>query len=317
MCMRVFTKVVEQRSFARAAEILDIPKPAATNAVAQLERRLRVRLLHRTTRRVSVTDDGRLFYEGCIRILGDLAETEESLSGALAVPRGRLRVTTPNAFIYQDFFPALPRFLQQYPELEIEVVVTDRQVNLVEEGIDCAVRAASIPEDSTLIARHIAKVRWLTCASPDYLRRKGIPLRVADLEQHDCIRFISPSSGRTVDWCFEQNGESLTHHPRGRTGVTSLEGAVALAVAGIGIAHVSDVLALPELRSGALEPLLVDWAAPAPSLTVLYPSRHYLTARLRAFADFVAGIYPAAGAWPEITAMADERNSRLAQSRSR
>ncbi|MBA3564042.1 MAG: LysR family transcriptional regulator, partial [Gammaproteobacteria bacterium] len=122
-----------------------------------------------------------------------------------------------------DFFPALPRFLAQYPKLEIEVVVTDRQVNLVEEGIDCAVRAAKIPDDSTLIARHIANVHWLTGASPDYLKRHGTPTTLADLERHDCIRFISPSSGRTVDWHFEQEGECISYVPRGRVGVTSLE----------------------------------------------------------------------------------------------
>ncbi len=187
------------------------------------------------------------------------------------------------------------------------MVVTDRQVNLVEEGIDCAVRAAKIPDDSTLIARHIANVHWLTGASPDYLKRHGTPTTLADLERHDCIRFISPSSGRTVDWHFEQEGECISYVPRGRVGVTSLEGAVSVAAAGIGIAHVSDVLTLPELRSGRLQPLLLEWAAPAPSLMVLYPSRRHLTARVRAFADFVAEIYPAKGAWPEITAMAAGR----------
>jgi LysR family transcriptional regulator for bpeEF and oprC len=302
--MRVYAKVVEQGSFARASEVLDIPRPTATNAVAQLEKHLGVRLLHRTTRRLSLTDDGRHFYESCVRILEDLAETEESLSNASAAPRGRLRCSTPHSFIYQDFFHALPRFLADYPALEIEVILTDRQVNLVEEGIDCAVRAANIPDESTLIARHIAKVRWLTCASPGYLKRCGTPRTLADLDRHDRIRFMSPSSGRTVDWCFEQEGKRVDHVPRGRVGVTSMEGAVAAASAGLGIAHVSDVLALPDLRSGRLHPLLLEWAAPAPPVMIVYPSRRYLTARVKAFADFVAKVYPPTGAWPEIMAMA-------------
>jgi LysR family transcriptional regulator for bpeEF and oprC len=303
-CMRVFARVVEQGSFARAAEDLDVARPTATIAVAQLERRLGVRLLHRTTRRLSLTDEGRAFYEGCVRILDDLAETEDSLSSARTSPRGRLRASTPNALIHQAFFPALPRFLARYPGLSLELVVTDRAVNLVEEGIDCAVRAVHIPDDSTLVARRIQGVHWLTCAAPRYLRAHGAPRSIADLERHNCIRFISPSTGRTTDWQFDNGKEQLTYTPRGNFGVTSLEGAVAAAAAGIGIAQVSDVLAMPELRSHALRPLLVEWAAPGPPLTVVYPSSRYLTAKVRAFTEFVAEVFPMTGWWAEVKAMA-------------
>lgn len=302
--MRVFARIVEHGSFARAAEDLDITRAATTIAVAQLEKRLRVRLLHRTTRRLSLTDEGRAFYESCLRILGDLAETEESLSTARLSPRGRLRASTPNALVHQAFFPALPSFLARYPELSVELVVTDRAVNLVEEGIDCAVRAVTIPDDSTLVARRIANVRWLTCASPRYLKAHGVPRSISDLERHNCIRFVSPSTGRTTDWRFDNGKEQLTHTPRGNFGVTSLEGAVAAAAAGIGIAQVSDVLAMPALRSLALQPLFVEWAAPGPALTVVYPSGRYLTAKVRAFTDFVAEVYPTRGWWDEVTAMA-------------
>jgi LysR family transcriptional regulator for bpeEF and oprC len=312
-CMRVFARVVEQGSFVRAAEDLDIARPTVTIAVARLEKRLGARLLHRTTRRLSLTDEGRAFYEGCVRILDDLAETEESLSSARSSPRGRLRASTPNALIHQAFFPALPGFLARYPELDLELVLTDRAVNLVEEGIDCAVRAVNIPDDSTLVARHIANVYWLTCASPRYLKAHGTPRGVADLDRHNCIRFISPSTGRTTDWQFDNGKERLTHTPRGNLGVTSLEGAVAAAVAGIGIAQVSDVLAMPELRSHALQPLLVEWAVPGPPFTVVYPSSRYLTAKVRAFTDFVAEVFPMTGWWAEVTAMAARRPGRSRQ----
>lgn len=303
-CMRVFARVVEQSSFVRAAEDLDIARPTATIAVARLEKRLGVRLLHRTTRRLSLTDEGRAFYEGCVRILDDLAETEDSLSAARSSPRGRLRASTPNALIHQAFFPALPRFLARYPELDLELVLTDRAVNLVEEGIDCAVRAVSIPDDSTLIARRIASVYWLTCASPRYLKAHGTPRSISDLPRHNCIRFISPSTGRTTDWRFENGKEQLAYTPRGNFGVTSLEGAVAAAAAGVGIAQVSDVLAMPELRSRALQPVLIEWAAPGPPFTVVYPSSRYLTAKVRAFTDFVAEVFPMTGWWAEVAAMA-------------
>ncbi len=309
-CMRVFARVVEQGSFARAAEDLDIARPSATTAVAQLEKRLGARLLNRTTRRLSLTDEGRAFYEGCVRILDELAEVEDSLSGARHAPRGTLRVSTPNAFIQQAFFPALPRFLARCPELSVEIVLTDRAVNLVEEGIDCAVRAVPVPDDSTLIARPISKVKRVTCASPDYLRRHGTPRSVAELAQHQCIRFISPSTGRVADWGFERGTEKLSFAPRGNFALTSLEGAVAAAVAGIGIAQVSDVLALRALRAGALQPLLLEWVVASPSVMVVYPSNRYLTAKVRAFTEFAAEVYPPEGCWEEILKIGASQASR-------
>ena len=296
-CMRVFARVVEHGSFVRAAETLDMARPTATTAVAQLEKRLGVRLLHRTTRRLSLTDEGRAFYQSCMRVLEELAETEDALSGARNAPRGRLRASVPNAFVHQQFFPALPRFLARYPDLHLELVITDRAVNLVEEGIDCAVRAVPLADDSTLVARRLAPVRRVTCASPEYLKAHGAPRDIAELDRHNCIRFISPSTSRTVDWCFEKGAQKVVYVPRGNLGVTSLEGAVAAAAAGIGIAQVSDVLALPELRAGALLPLLTDWVSSAPDVAVVYPSNRYLTAKVKAFSDFVAELLPAEGWW--------------------
>jgi LysR family transcriptional regulator for bpeEF and oprC len=308
-CMRVFVRVVEQGSFARAAEDLDITPPSATNAVAALEKRLNVRLLHRTTRRLSLTDEGRAFYEGCVRMLDDLAETEDALSGAGRSPRGRLRASIPNAFIHQQFFPALPGFLARHPQLELELVITDRAVNLVEEGIDCAVRAVALADDATLVARPISDVYWVTCASSSYLAAHGAPKSVEELERHRCIRFISPSSGRTVDWRFRRGGEEIAFTPRGGLGVTSLEGAAAAAVQGVGIAHVSDVLAIDALRAGALEPLLLELAAPGPTVNMVYPGNRYLTAKVRAFSDFVASVYPRAGVWAEILEIGWQRSA--------
>jgi LysR family transcriptional regulator, regulator for bpeEF and oprC len=294
-CMRVFTRVVELGSFSRAADALDIARPTATTAVARLEKQLGVRLLHRTTRQLSLSEDGRVYYEGCVRVLGELAEVEDQLSSARRSPRGRLRVSVPNSFIHLQFLPALPRFLERYPEIDLELVITDRAVNLVEEGIDCAVRGVEIPGDSTLVARRVASVRLLTCASPAYLRKHGTPRTVADLERHECIRFISLSTGRVTDWRFEKDGARASHTPRGRLGVTSMEGAGLAAVHGAGIAQVADMLARPLVQAGKLKPVLEDWIAPAPPLNVVYPSNRYLTAKVRAFADFVTGLYaPAA-----------------------
>lgn len=299
-CMRVFTRVVEHGAFARAADDLGVSPPTVTAAVAHLEQRLGTRLLHRSTRRLALTDEGQRYYDSCVRILGDLAEAEESLSANRQAPRGRLRVSVPQSFIHLLFFPALPDFLARYPQLSLDVVVTDRAVNLVEEGIDCAVRATAIPDDSTLVARQVGAGMRITCAAPAYLAARGTPERVEDLAGHECIAFVSPSTGRTQDWLFERDGARHSHTPAGRLRVTSLEAAAAAALAGIGVAQVPEPLIVPALTSGALQPLLVDCLAPAASMMVVYPGNRYLSAKVRVFADFIAGLYPAEGWWPEL-----------------
>jgi LysR family transcriptional regulator for bpeEF and oprC len=312
-CMRVFVRVVEHGSFARAADDLAASRSSVTTAVGQLERRLGVRLLHRTTRRLNLTDEGRAYYERCVRILEDLTEAEEALYGTRALPKGRLKVSVPQSFTHLLFFQALPGFLARHPDLSMEVVFSDRAVNLVEEGIDCAVRAVAIPDDSMLVARHIASGKRITCAAPAYLTKRGTPKTIDALAEHDCIAFISPSTGRTLDWTFDEAGQTRGHTPRGRLGVTSLEAAAAAAVAGLGIAQVPDILVFRALLAGQLRPLLLDVVAPTPSLMVVYPSNRYLTAKVRAFADFVAEWYPPQGWWPEITALVQKNREGSAQ----
>lgn len=304
LCMRVYARVVEHGSFSRAADDLQLSRPSVTNAVAQLEARLGARLLHRTTRRLSLTDEGRSYYQRCIRILDDVSEAEELASKNRVTAHGRLRVSVPEAFTQVLFVPSLPRFLKRYPQLSVELVITDRAVNLVEEGIDCAARGVDMPDDSTLVARRIAPARWITCASPAYLNAHGRPSCVEDLAAHNCTRFVSPSSGRTMDWRFEVNGSHRTFTPQGNLGVTSMAGAVSSALVGIGIAQVPDPVVFHHILAGELEPLLIDHIAPAPAFTIVYPSNRFLSAKVKAFADFIAEIYPARGWWPDIVAKA-------------
>jgi LysR family transcriptional regulator, regulator for bpeEF and oprC len=313
--MRVFTRVVAQGSFARAADDLGISRPAVTTAIAQLEKRLATRLLNRTTRRVSLTEEGRVYHERCLRILDDVAEAEEALTRTRGSARGPLRVSVPQSFVHLLFFPALPGFLARHPDLKLEVVLTDRAVNLLEEGIDCATRGVGIPDDAALVARQIGESRWITLASPAYLDRHGTPRSVADLARHNCIRFISPSTGRTADWVFEERGKRVSFTPSGNLGVNSLEAAAAAALAGIGIAQVPDPIVFAEVLNGHVRALLIDRVALAPPLCVVYPSRRYLTARVRAFADFMAEIYPPRGWWPDIVAMSRSKPARKAAQR--
>jgi LysR family transcriptional regulator for bpeEF and oprC len=184
--MQVFVRVVEHGSFRKAADALGISPASATAAIARLERQLHVRLLHRTTRRLSVTEEGQSYYCNCVRILGDIAEAEDVLSGVRLVPRGRLRISVPQSFVSDVFFPALKEFIELHPQLEVEVVLGDRVVNLVEEGIDCAIRGVEIPADSGLVVRTLSAIRWLTCASPAYLEKHGTPSRIEDLSARPC-----------------------------------------------------------------------------------------------------------------------------------
>lgn len=301
-CMRVFVRVVEQGAFTRAADDLGVSRASVTTAMSQLEKRLGVRLLHRTTRRLSLTDGGRAYYNDCVRILGEIAEAEDNLSGAQASPRGRLRVSIAQSFEALSFFPLLQDFMHQYPALSVEVIVTDRAVNLVEEGIDCALRAVDVAPDSVLVARKLVISRWLTCASPAYFAAHGTPRHIADLAGHNCIRFISPSTGRAREWLFDENGVQTKLAPEGNLRLTSLDAAVAAARTGSGIAQVPDLLAFRAVMDGELRPILTEHIVQAPTLMLAYPGNRYIPAKVRVFASFFEKALPREGCWPKIAA---------------
>lgn len=308
-CMRVFVRVVEQGAFARAADCLGVSRASVTTALSQLEKRLGVRLLNRTTRRLSLTEDGTSYYKDCVRILGEIAEVEDNLSSTKVFPRGRLRVSIAQSFEALAFFPLLDRFMKQYPALSVEVIVTDRAVNLVEEGIDCALRAVEISRDSNLVARRLFTCNWLTCASPAYLAERGTPGSISDLKGHNCIRFISPSTGKAREWLFDENGVRIGVAPVGNLWLTSLDAAVAAARAGAGIAQVPDALAFQAIMQGTLQPILTEHNAQSLPLMLVYPGNRYLPAKVRAFARFFEDAYPPEGWWPKIAArlQAEER----------
>ncbi len=301
-CMQVFVRVVENGAFTRAAESMGIARATATAAVAELERKLNVRLLNRTTRRMSVTEEGQSYYASCVRLLGEVAEAEDALSGARQVPRGRLRVSVPNSFVDALFFPALARFHEQYPELEIELVFTDRAVNLVEEGVDCALRGVEIPEDSGLVARRLSACHWLTCAAPSYLAEAGVPQEPADLVHHSCIWFISPSTGRPRDWLFRDGDKTISMVPSGKLRLTSFHAAVQVATATGGIIQIPDLLGYSAVRKGLLQPILTRYVADAPPLHLVYPGSRYVPAKVRVFKEFMLQIFPREGWWAEIEA---------------
>ena len=299
-CMQVFVRVVEHGAFVRAADALGVSKTTVTDAVKRLEKQLGIRLLNRTTRKLSATDEGRSYYENCVRILDEIRESEDNLSGAVMQPRGRLRVSVPQSFTDAIFFPGLMEFMRRYSQLDVEVVFTDRAVNMVEEGIDCAIRGLEISADSGLVARPLSPVRWLTCAAPAYLAEHGTPCRIDELENHNCIRFISPSNGRPRDWRFTVDGNEVSFVPGGSLRLTSFDAAIQMALVGAGIAQVPDGLAHAEVMRGKLVPVLADCVADAPSLMLIYPGNRYLTAKVRVFKDYFLKAFPKEGWWSDI-----------------
>jgi LysR family transcriptional regulator for bpeEF and oprC len=290
--MEVFRWVVDLGSFSKAADRLDLSKATVTAHIAGLENRLGLRLLNRTTRRLSLTDDGAAYLDHVRRVLADVEETEAVLSAGRRVPRGVLRVELPVAVGRQFVVPALPRFAAQHPELKVVAILEDRRVQLLEEGIDAAVRMGPL-EDSSLIARRVYEATFVTCASPEYLGLHGTPQTPAELDRHNCLGFYSMSQSGVLDWVFEKDGERVTCSPGGSLSLSNAEALVDAGLAGAGIIAPLDVIVSRWIASGALVPILEDWRSQTRyPISVVYPQNRHLSAKVRVFSDFVAGLFP-------------------------
>src|SRR5688572_19877317 len=204
--MEVFVRVVETGGITRAADSLQLPKATAATLIQKLEAALGVRLLNRTTRRVSVTADGAAYYERCVAILSEVRETEESLRQQHAAPRGRLRVDVPTLMARSVFVPALPRFFARYPDVELALASNERRADLTKEGIDCAIWSGEIGE-SSLVARRVGFLYFATCAAPSYIEAHGLPRHPDELRAHHCINRFSPRSGKVAEWYFSKDGD--------------------------------------------------------------------------------------------------------------
>ncbi len=292
--MDVFRWVVDLGSFSRAADRLDMSRAAVTAHVAALENRLGLRLLNRTTRKLALTDDGAAYLDHVRRVLADVDETEGALTAGRSVPRGVLRIDLPVGIGRQFIVPALPRFAAQYPELKVIAVLEDRRIDLIEAGVDAALRIGPL-EDSSLVARRVYEANFVACASPDYLALHGTPQSPADLERHNCLGHYAVSRGEVFEWVFEKDGERVTFTPGGSLSISNTEALLDAAVAGAGIVTLFDMSASRWVASGALRPLLQDWQRrDRYPISVVYPQHRHLSAKVRAFSDFVAGLFPRA-----------------------
>jgi LysR family transcriptional regulator for bpeEF and oprC len=284
--LKVFCCVVEAGAFSRAADRLGISTSSVTNQVASLESHFRVKLLNRTTRRMSLTDEGRQCYEHAVRLLGDVDELEGVLRQSNTTPSGLLRVDMPGIIGDLVVAPGLPLFLRSYPEITVRMTANDRLVDMVEEGIDVLVRIGHLP-DTHLVAQTLATTRYVCCAAPSYLEQRGTPQSPDDLPAFDCLNFIYPKARRIRPWRFERDGQPASVALRGVFGTDHVETLVAAAVAGGGIIQVLSLSVQDRIARGDLVPVLAEYAAAGPDVAVLFQQQHLRAAKVKAFVDFL------------------------------
>ena len=286
--MQAFVRVVEAGSFTKAAETLHMSKTTVTQLVQQLEARLRVKLLNRTTRKVNVTADGAAFYERAIRLLADLDDAETSLSGAQALPRGRLRVDVPSPLAALILIPALPAFYERYPDIQIDMGVSDRIVDMIDENVDCVVRGGELT-DQSLIARRVGDLALGVFAAPSYLARLGTPAHPRELEdsQHRVVGFLWARTGKALPYAMHRQDEHL--HIKGRYALAIDDGNAYLAagLAGLGVLWLPTYMSRIHQAQGALVPLFEDWRLESMPMYVAYPPNRHISAKLRVFIDWV------------------------------
>jgi DNA-binding transcriptional LysR family regulator len=289
--MRVFVRVVEAGNFTGAANSLRIPKPTVTKLVQGLENHLRIKLLNRTTRRVTVTPDGSAYYERVVRLLGDLEDIESSVTHAKERPRGRLRIDAGAAVSNFIILPALPTFTTRYPEIHLEFGVSDRPVDLVGDNVDCVIRGGPLLEPS-LVARHIGDLRWMTCATHEYFRSHEKPTHPSELQSgHTLAAYFFPRSGRLRPLLFQRDGKRYEIQPAPRVAVNDSSAHFASLRAGLGIGQLLSFMVSAAGANDELVPVLQDWQPDAMPVHVLYPANRHLSTKVRVFIDWVADLF--------------------------
>ncbi|HEX7642177.1 MAG TPA: LysR family transcriptional regulator [Burkholderiaceae bacterium] len=285
--MNVFLRVAETGSFTRAAEDLRLPRASVSLAVQQLEGRLGTRLFHRTTRRVQLTQDGQAMLERCRVLLYDLDEIEGLFQRDRAQVAGKLKVDVSSRTGRLLIAPALPEFFRRYPNIELELGMTDRLVDLVREGVDCAIRGALTMEDSSLVSRRIAECEIVNCASPGYIEEHGMPESIADLENHWIVNYVSSATGRLYPWEYLEDGVTKTVPMKSRVTVNNAEAYMACCQAGLGLIQVPAHDVAGMLAAEGLVQVLPAWRPAPMQVVALYPHRRHLSRRVQAFIDWI------------------------------
>ncbi|ACM32417.1 MULTISPECIES: LysR family transcriptional regulator [Diaphorobacter] len=289
--MRIFARVVEAGTFTRAADSLQLPKGTVTKHVQALEERLRVKLLNRTTRRVTVTADGAAFYDRTVRLLADFDDIEASMSQARANPRGRLRVDVGSSVARLLIVPNLAQFQERYPDIQIDLGVSDRTVDLIGDNVDCVIRGGELA-DQSLVARRIGNLEFITVAAPAYLERFGVPAHPLDLERsHRTVIYFSPVSARRYPLEFHKDGEVIETSGPSHLAVNESNAYLNALVAGQGVGQITTFQAQQHFERGELVRVLPDWSHPVLPVYVVYPPNRHLSAKVRAFVDWAAELF--------------------------
>ncbi|BCX69807.1 MULTISPECIES: LysR family transcriptional regulator [Pseudomonas] len=291
LAMRVFARVVQAGSFTRAADSLNLPKTSVSKLVAELEEHLGVRLLQRTTRRLTVTADGMAYYERALQLMVELDDLDNSFASAQGRPRGRIRVDVGGSVASILIIPALPDFHERFPDIQIDLGVSDRSVDLISENVDCVIRGGPLTELS-LVARPLGLSSWTTCATPAYLARFGTPTDPRDLEKHHrIISYHSARTGRVMPARFERNGEKIEIQARGLISVNESNAHLAAGLAGLGVIHTFTYTVQTHIERGELVPILQHWRPARYPFHVLYPPNRHLSNRVRVFIDWLAELF--------------------------
>jgi LysR family transcriptional regulator for bpeEF and oprC len=288
--MRVFVTVVDQGSFAKAADVLQMHRPNVTREIKNLESYLNVRLLHRTTRKQTLTDDGAVFHDRCLQILGAVDETKDLFSQAGAAPRGKLRVDVPVTLGKSIIIPALHEFADKYPGIELIVGTGDQAVDLVAQGVDCVVRIGKL-KDSSLIAKQIGELKMITCAAPAYVARHGKPDTLEDLDRHRAVNYFSGKERRVLEWEFKKGQRTIPVKVRSGLQVNDSDALVAGGLAGFGLLQAIEITVSDHLRDGSLVPVLADFPPATKSIWVMYPHRQNLPTQVRVFVEWVSELF--------------------------
>jgi len=288
--MRVFVRVVEAGNFTRAADSLALPKGTVTKQIQSLEQRVRSKLLNRTTRRVTVTPDGAAYYERAARLLNDFDEMEASMLDAQASPKGRLRVDVGTATAQLAIIPALHTFCEQYPDIQVDLGVSDRPVDLIGDNVDCVIRAGDL-SDQSLVARRIATLPFMTVASPAYLARYGTPTHPSELEKRHLVVSYFMGNGRRAGHEFHKDGERVEPQTQYRVAVNDSNAHVNAVLAGLGISQCPRIQAEPHVASGELVEILPEWEREPLPIYVVYPPNRHLSPKVRAFVEWAADLF--------------------------
>lgn len=290
--LQAFARVVEAGSFTKAAQTLHMSKTTVTQLVQQLEARLRVKLLNRTTRQVKITPDGAVYYERVVRLLADLEDADTSLSSALASPKGRLRVDVPSPLARLILMPALPAFHERYPEIQFDMGVSDRMVDLIGDNVDCVLRGGEVT-DPSLIVRHVGDLRLGVYAAPSYLERAGTPRHPRELidTHHRTVGYLRSRSGKVAPITMRREDEQIEVQGRYVVAVDDGNAYLAAGVAGMGVLWLPHYMAEAHVARGELMPLFEDgWQCDPMPMYVAFPPNRHVSAKLRAFIDWVVGL---------------------------